>query len=169
MSIFLKNPACKLKQHLYNKALVITPIGKLFHYISNMIYLSLVRFKIDFVYLKYVVSLHQLGRIKILFVWPLNSPKVANVSVTSFVQLPVLLALCWSLCCCYWCGSRWANHHFHFCVEEFLLLYIRFEACSHKLPITVPYVQTCGTVRYGLIQILKWLQTCRLILDPVYR
>ena len=29
-----------------NKALVITPLGKLFHYISNMIYLLLVRFRI---------------------------------------------------------------------------------------------------------------------------
>ena len=73
-----------------NKDLVIIPLGKLFPIISNIVYLSLVRFKIGFFYL-YLSSNSTLpGRIKILFVWPLNFPKVPNLSTVSFLQLPVV-------------------------------------------------------------------------------
>ena len=56
-------------------ALRMMPIGKLFHYISNMIYLSLVRFKIDFVYSNFSSNSTLSGRIKISFVLPINFPQ----------------------------------------------------------------------------------------------
>ena len=145
---FLSNS--DIDEYSFKTALRITPIGKLFHIISNISYLSLLRFKIVFVYSKYVVSLHQTGTIRLLFVWPLNFPKVVNVSAASFAQLPVLLALCWSFFCCWWWGGRWT---IQFGNDEFCCCGCTFDSklvSSHKF-YRLPYRTYKAVVLYGTV------------------
>ena len=103
-------------------ALRITPIGKLFHIISNISYLSLLRFKIVFVYSKYVVSLHLPGRIKILLCTSAKFPQLSKFFRTNVFHFSGICASCWSLCCCWWWGGGWVNTILISTVEEFLLL-----------------------------------------------
>ena len=107
---------------VYNKALVITLIGKLFHCISNMIYLLLVRFRIGISICISSLIVHLPGRIRIQLSTFAKFPPRSNFFWTNFAQFPVLLALYWSLCCWCWWGGGWANYYFHFVIDGFLLL-----------------------------------------------
>ena len=100
----LKSPHSKNGSNI---ATTIKPIGKLFHIISNISYLSLVRFKIDFVYSNFSSNSTLPGRIKIPFVSLLSFPQGGEFFRSKFGAIPwclrfmliplLLLVVRWSL------------------------------------------------------------------------
>ena len=89
-------------------AMTIKPIGKLFHIISNISYLSLHRFGID---LSFRISpLNYTNQEGICYYCCTSAkfPQQCKLFRTKFPQFPGVLALCWSLCCYCWWGGGWA-------------------------------------------------------------
>ena len=91
-----------------NKALTITPIGKFFLIISNIIYLPLVRFKIGFVCLYFSSRVHLPRRgcttLKLSAIFRSCCKSCRN----NVFHFSVVCASSMFLSCCWWWGGRWA-------------------------------------------------------------
>ena len=102
-----------------NKALVITPLAKLFHYILNMIYLLLVRFGIGLLICISPLIVHLPRRdVLLLLCTSAEFPQWSKFFRTKFFQLPDVCASCWSLCCWWWWGGGWSITIFISIVER---------------------------------------------------
>ena len=102
----LKSPHSKNGSNI---ATTIKPIGKLFHIISNISYLSLVRARIDLSFRISPLIVHLPERDLLLLCTSAKFPQWSKFFRSKFPQLPDICASCWSLCCCFWCSDRWGN------------------------------------------------------------
>ena len=130
----------------------ITSNGKLFHTISIIVYLSLVRLKISFVYLYLFFHYNHLERSTFCLYCPLNFSKGANfqnqVSAIAwcfgFLLIPLLLVVL---------GWQLSNSAFFLALRRFCCYCSCIVVWSLFHIICVPYCTRYSTVRYVFFRI----------------